>query len=69
MSLFNQMIRGDSSPCAEAPSAKSLVQRTFKENLADQIAFHKRKISELEGVYTSLTPDLEKFVEALQKLG
>jgi len=43
--------------------------RTFKETIQDQIAFHKNKVAELEAVQYSLTPEIEQFVEALQKLG
>jgi hypothetical protein len=72
MSLFNQMIRG-SGGCATIPEGmltdKAYTSRTFKETLADQIAYHERKITELKAVYDSLTPELEGFVEALQKLG
>lgn len=77
MSIFNQMIRGDMGtyPVPEAYSKEAAMNiaqyrpRTFKETLADQIAFHERKIAELKAVHDSLTPELEKFVEALQKLG
>lgn len=35
----------------------------------DEIAGHKARIADLETVLESLTPDVKKFVEALQKLG
>lgn len=41
--------------------------RTFKENIQDQIAAHKAKIEELQNVLDSMSPEVEKFVEALQK--
>lgn len=41
--------------------------RTFREQMQDQIAYHKAKIADLEGVLNSMTPEVEKFVEALQK--
>lgn len=42
-------------------------QRTFREQMQDQIAHHKARIKDLEGVLESMTPEVEKFVEALQK--
>ena len=42
-------------------------QRTFRETINDQILFHNNKIKELQDVLDSLTPDVEKFIEALQK--
>lgn len=69
MSLFDQMVRHSGGlACDEAPSAKMVTTRTFKATLADQIAYHERKIAELKAVHDSLTPELEKFVEALQKV-
>jgi hypothetical protein len=75
MSIFNQMLRG-STECepAYANQLQGLAKevytpRTFKETIGDQLAYHERKIAELKAVYNSLTPELEKFVEALQKLG
>jgi hypothetical protein len=74
MSIFNQMIRGGGE-CATSPSYEGMQNvakyqpRTFKETIADQIAFHQRKIAELQAVKDSLTPEVEAFVEALQKLG
>ena len=41
--------------------------RTFKENIQDQIVAHQNKITELQNVLDSMSPDVEKFVEALQK--
>jgi hypothetical protein len=41
--------------------------RTFREQMQDQIAYHKSKIANLEAVLESMTPEVEKFVEALQK--
>lgn len=41
--------------------------RTFKENIQDQIANHQSKIVELQNVLDSMSPEVEKFVEALQK--
>jgi hypothetical protein len=67
------MIRGgESAYPSDARTQEGLGQfksRTFKETLGDQILYHKRKIAELDAVYASLTPELETFVEALQKLG
>lgn len=76
MSLFNQMIRGGNmGGNYDEPAAKSsggIIRdrpRTFKETIADQIAYHQAKIADLEAVRDSLTPEVEKFVEAIQKLG
>jgi hypothetical protein len=75
MSIFNQMIQsgGGSYPGGSTEqSGKSLgvyKPRTFKETIQDQITAHKSKVAELEGVRDSMSPEIEKFVEALQKLG
>jgi len=73
MSLFNQMIRGAyDSPIGKENmlGGNSIVKpRTFKETIQDQIAFYKSKIADLEEVRDSLSPEVEKFVEAIQKLG
>lgn len=42
--------------------------RTLREQLQDQIAFHRSKIADLEEACESLTPDVEKALNALQKL-
>lgn len=68
---FNQLIRGGGSdyPVAKETMSLSNRKRTFKETIQDQIAYHKAKVAELEAVNESLTPEIEKFVEAIQKLG
>lgn len=74
VSLFNQMIRGglDSpTPCYDETAKMGQMNvrtRTFKETIGDQISYHQRKVQELKAVYDALTPELEKFVEALQKV-
>ena len=71
MSLFNQMVRGGSydGPAECSPKSSLMNPRTFKETIQDQIAFHKNKIADLEAVRDSMSPEVEKFVEALQRLG
>lgn len=75
MSLFDQMVRGggqEATPyyAKETGMLNAVPKpRTFKETIGDQIAYHQRKIDELTAVRDSLTPDVEKFVEALQRLG
>jgi hypothetical protein len=79
MSLFNSLIQsgglGDPSACTpqgyyeQAKSMSQYKQRTFKETVADQIASHQRKIDDLQAVLDSLSPEVEKFVEALQRVG
>lgn len=72
MEIFNQMLHGgfgDLTMEAKSPESLGYKQRTFKESIGDQIAHHERKVAELKAVYESLTPDIEKFVEAMQKLG
>ena len=72
MGIFNQMIREgfDQGNTASVSTEKSLYKpRTFKETIQDQIVFHQAKVTELEAVRDSLTPEIEKFVEAIQKLG
>lgn len=74
MSLFNQLIRssGYDNQC-ESKSAANIGNmipkpRTFRETVQDQIAYHKSKIQDLQEVLDSMTPEVEKFVEALQKI-
>ncbi len=43
-------------------------ERTFKERIADKIAYHTAEIEKLKAVHDTMTPDLEKFVEALNKV-
>lgn len=43
-------------------------QRTFREQMQDQISHHQSKIKDLQAVLDSLTPEVEKFVEAVQKI-
>ena len=74
MNIFNQMIQGGQElGYAVSPSTMQnqmqFKPRTFKETIADQIVYHQRKIDELNEVRDSLTPEVEAFVEALQKLG
>ncbi len=69
MSIFNQMIQGGPGNPVPTESLGKYNPRTFKESIQDQISFHERKIIELKAVHESLTPEIEKFVEALQKLG
>jgi hypothetical protein len=74
MSIFNQMIRGGNEAYATSePLSKSMNSlakpRTFKETIQDQIAFHKSKVEDLEALVRSLTPEVEQFVEAIQRLG
>lgn len=69
---FNQIIRrgyGGAEKMADSLSTSVYKPRTFKETIEDQISFHKNKIAELEAVKNSLTPEIEKFVETIQKLG
>lgn len=44
------------------------IPRGFRETIQDQIAYHKAKIEGLQAVIDSMTPEVEKFVEALQKV-
>ena len=75
MSLFNQALRGYGAdmPKQAMEGGTTLGQlvrpRTFKESIADQIAYHQRKVEELQAVHNSLTPEIERFVEAMQQLG
>ena len=57
----------DMERTASAPTPMMMKPRTFRETIQDQIAHHEAKISELKGVLESMTPEVEKFVEALQK--
>lgn len=72
MGIFNQMLRGGSnmdSMQAKEAGPIGYKPRTFKQTIEDQIAHHKSKVAELEAVRDSMTPEIEKFVEAMQKLG
>lgn len=42
--------------------------RTLREQVQDQIAFHTAKIADLQDALDALTPDIEKALNALQKL-
>lgn len=55
---------------AESPQtdARMARQRTLREQLQDQIAYHRSKIADLEEACEALTPDVEKALNALQKL-
>jgi len=67
--MFDQILRGNQGNYpTELAQSLSKSPRTFKESIGDQIAFHRRKVEELQAVFDSLTPDIEKFVEAMQKL-
>lgn len=74
MSLFNRLVNEGGAYPVDAQLMKesrlgALVKpRTFREQMQDQIAYHKSKVADLEGVLESMTPEVEKFVEALQKL-
>lgn len=41
--------------------------RTFKEQVQDNIAYHEAKIANLRAILDSMSPEVEKFVEALTK--
>ena len=70
MSMFSNMIQGGYNQMeAKSSSPLGYNPRTFKQSIEDQIAHHKNKLAELEAVKESLTPEIEKFVEAMQKLG
>lgn len=72
MSLFNQLIRGERDYGAkeEAMSlgGRIVKRRTFKEQINDEIASHQARIKELQEVLDSLSPEVERFVEAVQKI-
>lgn len=47
---------------------KTITPRTLREQLNDQIAYHEAKIADLREAADALTPDVEKALNALQKL-
>jgi len=49
-------------------SAMPMKPRTLREQLQDQMAYHRSKIADLEEACEALTPDVEKALNALQKL-
>jgi hypothetical protein len=70
MSLFNQLVRGGPDVLAKEMSSGQMTRpRSFRENIQDQISYHESKIKDLKAVLESLTPEVEKFVEAIQRLG
>lgn len=42
--------------------------RTIREQVQDQIAHHTAKVADLQEALDALTPDVEKALNALQKL-
>ena len=51
----------------EEPTGQA-APRTLRQQLQDQIAFHRSKVDDLQAAVESLTPDVEKALNALQKL-
>jgi len=76
MSLFNQLVGGGHESVAKSSysgqlgmtNAIGIKSRTFREQIQDQISYHQARITDLEGVLESMTPEVEKFVEAIQKV-
>ena len=69
MSLFNQLTRGGDYPAEKSATLGNVYKkRTFREEIQDQIAAHEAKKADLQAVLDSLTPEVEKFVEAIQKI-
>lgn len=73
---FGNLVGSGSSPAYEQKMAMDRMAnanqparpRTIREQLEDQIAHHKAKIADLEAACEALTPDVEKALDALQKL-
>lgn len=53
---------------ATAKSPYPVKQRTLREEIGDQIKFHEARIQKLNDALNSLTPDVEKALNALQQL-
>ena len=72
MNIFNQLGGQMAKEAAYDRVSSGLAvpykPRTFREQIQDQIAHHKAKVDDLEAVLVSMTPEVEKFVEAMQKI-
>ena len=60
-------IQGRAIEKAAADSLQGYKERSFKETVGDRIAHHKSEIAKLEAVLESMSPEVEKFVEAFQR--
>ena len=66
---LNKYAGAECEPPSTARQVGQLARpRTLREQLQDQIAHHKAKIADLEEACGALTPDVEKALNALQKL-
>lgn len=65
---FGKLIGAGQNRAIEGQQALSGTPRTLREHLTDQIAYHRGKIADLEAACAALTPDVEKALDALQKL-
>jgi prefoldin subunit 5 len=70
MNFSNLVGTGSNYPAQEKLAAAGAVlkMRTLREQLQDQIAYHEAKIADLKAACDALTPDVEKALDALQKL-
>lgn len=61
--------RGESYPNqGEYQEAKmGLGRRTFRQTVQDKIAYHQSQIDAAQAVLDSMSPEVERFVEAVQK--
>jgi len=67
MGLLSGALGSNQNMVETGKSEYSDRQRTFKETIQDKIAFHKSKVDDLQSLIDSMSPEVEKFVEALQK--
>lgn len=49
-------------------NASMVLKRTYRERIQDKIAYHKSEIANLESLLNTLTPEVEKFIDASQKV-
>lgn len=52
----------------EANAIGQYKQRTLREQLQDRLARHQREMADVQEALDALTPDVEKALNALQKL-
>ena len=66
---LNKYAESEQTACSPIRGGGSLVKsRTLREQLQDQIAHHQAKVADLQAACDALTPDVEKALDALQKL-
>lgn len=68
MSLFGNDYANQAVGAAIQNSYPAVKRRTIREQITDKIAFHKSEVTNLEAALDALTPEVEKFIDAAQKV-